>query len=162
MNYLDEKLESQGLEGRLLNTLIYLNIEWGKVRDNTKLKDIIDNLGKFYDSPNGTICEEKYARHSKNYLEDSMKLGRMDEKSETGFKEASREDYKNRMRQYRILKNAVENNKRLANMTIGNQSWNMDKFDDRKGLNACTFEDEDGNIIVVYRGTASEEWGIME
>src|SRR5690554_4562320 len=103
MNYLDEKLESQGLEGRLLNTLIYLNIEWGKVRDNTKLKDIIDNLGKFYDSPNGTICEEKYARYSKNYLEDSMKLGRMDEKSETGFKEASREDYKNRMCQYRIL-----------------------------------------------------------
>ena len=162
MNYLSDELEAKGLEGRLLNTLIYLNIEWSKADDEMKLSQIINDLGQFYDSPDGAICEEKYAMYKELYFEDSMKLGRRDKKSETGFKEGSEEDYKNRMRQYRILKNAVENNKRLANMTIGNQSWNMDKFDDRKGLNACTFEDEDGNIIVVYRGTASEEWGIME
>jgi len=160
MNYLSDELEAKGLEGRLLNTLIYLNIEWSKADDEMKLSQIINDLGQFYDSPDGTICEEKYAMYKKLYLEDSMKLGRRDKKSETGFEEGSREDYKNRMRQYRILKNAVENNERLANMTIGNQSWNMgDKFNDRKGLNACTFEDENGNIIVVYRGTASGEWG---
>lgn len=89
-----------------------------------------------------------------------MKLGRRDRKSSTGFEEGSMEDYKERQRQYRIIKNAVKNNERLANMTIGNQSWNMgDEFNDRKGLNACTFEDENGNIIVVYRGTGSGEWG---
>ena len=163
MNELNPELQEQGLEGRLLNTLIYLNIEWTDPEDGMSLRNIINNLGKFYDSPDGAICEEKYAMYKELYFEDSMKLGRRDKKSETGFKEGSEEDYKNRMRQYRILKNAVENNKRLANMTIGNQSWNIgDKFNDRKGLNACTFEDEDGNIIVVYRGTASEEWGIME
>ncbi|NLW28003.1 hypothetical protein [Acetivibrio saccincola] len=71
-----------------------------------------------------------------------MKLGRRDRKSSTGFEEGSMEDYKERQRQYRIIKNAVKNNERLANMTIGNQSWNMgDEFNDRKGLNACTFED---------------------
>ncbi len=87
MNELNHELQEQGLEGRLLNTLIYLNIEWGKVRDNTKLKDIIDNLGKFYDSPDGTICEEKYDMYKELYFEDSMKLGRRDKNSETGIKE---------------------------------------------------------------------------
>src|SRR5690606_31445856 len=118
-------LQEQGLEGRLLNTLIYLNIEWTDAEDGMNLNEIVKSLGKFYNSPDGTICEEKYAMYKELYLEDSMKLGRRDKKSETGFKEGSREDYENRLRQYRILKNAVENNERLANMTIGNQSWNM-------------------------------------
>ena len=45
-----------------------------------------------------------------------------------------------------------------CNMTIGNQSWNMDKFDDRKVLMPVHLKTKTGNIIVVYR-TASEEWG---
>jgi hypothetical protein len=125
MNELSKELQEQGLEGRLLNTLIYLNIEWSVARDGLSLREILESLGEIYDSPDGTICEEKYAMYKELYFEDSMKLGRRDKKSETGFKEGSEEDYENRLRQYRIKKNAVKNNERLANMTIGNQSWNM-------------------------------------
>ena len=32
MNELNHELQEQGLEGRLLNTLIYLNIEWTDAR----------------------------------------------------------------------------------------------------------------------------------
>ena len=74
MNELNHELQEQGLEGRLLNTLIYLNIEWTKAEDGMKLREILENFGEIYDSPDGAICEEKYARYSKNYLEDSMKL----------------------------------------------------------------------------------------
>ena len=104
MNELNQELESQALEGRLLNTLIYLNIEWTGARDGDKLRDILHELGEFYDSPDGVICEEKYAMYKELYFEDSMKLGRRDKKSETGFKEGSEEDYENRLRQYRIKK----------------------------------------------------------
>ena len=33
MNELNQELQAQALEGRLLNTLIYLNIEWTDARD---------------------------------------------------------------------------------------------------------------------------------
>ena len=43
MNYLSDELEAKGLEGRLLNTLIYLNIEWSKADDEMKLSQIIND-----------------------------------------------------------------------------------------------------------------------
>ncbi|TYQ16025.1 UNVERIFIED_CONTAM: Protein of unknown function (DUF2974) [Acetivibrio alkalicellulosi] len=152
----NQDIESQALEGRLLNTLIYLNIEWTKVPDGMDLDYIIYELGKFYDDKNG------YAMYQEQYLNDSKNMGRIDEGSETGYKEGSMQDFEERQRQYRLIKAAIErdareNNGRLGSMTIGNQSWNMGY--DKKGLNACTFEDSDGNIMVVYRGTGSGEWG---
>ena len=44
MNY-NHELEAQGLEGRLLNTLIYLNIEWTNAGDGMKLREILENFG---------------------------------------------------------------------------------------------------------------------
>ncbi|TYQ16029.1 UNVERIFIED_CONTAM: Protein of unknown function (DUF2974) [Acetivibrio alkalicellulosi] len=153
---INHDIESKALEGRLLNTLIYLNIEWTDAQDGRELEKIVRDLGMFYDDKNG------YARYQEQYLRDSRNMGRMDNDSTTGYSEGSRKDFEERQRQYRVIKAAIErdareNNGRLGSMTIANQSWNMGY--DKKGLNACTFEDSDGNIMVVYRGTGSGEWG---
>ena len=61
------------------------------------------------------------------------------------------------IRQYTVLKNALEKNPDMNNLVIGNQSCNMGY--DTIGLNACTFTDpETGDVSVVFRGTGKGEW----
>jgi hypothetical protein len=62
------------------------------------------------------------------------------------------------LRQLRVVKAAIDKNPHLADMKIGNQSWMMNPPYEKGGLEACTFEDTNGNITVVYRGTGKGEW----
>ena len=148
-NILDPNLKSQAIEARVLNVLIYLDIDWIKARDgHYTLRQIVNELSKFYDSPKG------YERFREEYLKESAVLGR-----KVDSEDAIEDEYEGRQRMYRVVKNASESPEskgHLANMTIGNQSWEMGY--DQKGLNACTFTDTDGKVIVVYRGTGSGEW----
>lgn len=51
-----------------------------------------------------------------------------------------------------ILKNAISDNKILANSQIINLTRS------KSGLTACSFKKPDGNISVVFKGTGSGEW----
>ena len=145
MNALDPNLKSQAIEARLLNVLIYLDMDWIKSEESYTLRQIINELSKFYDSPKG------YERFREEYVKESAILGR-----KIGSEEDIKAEYEGRQRMYRVVRNASESNEHLANMTIGNRSWKMGY--DQKGLNACTFTDTEGKVIVVYRGTGSGEW----
>lgn len=57
------------------------------------------------------------------------------------------------IKQLAVLKNAVMNDDSLKNSVIGNQSPKS-----LEGLNACTFTDPEGNVSVVFKGTAGGEW----
>ena len=95
MSSIDENIKLQAEDAALLNTLMYLNMEHVEVEDGWSISRIINRLGTIYDSKKG------YERYC-NIFEDK----------------ASDEDYKDRQRQYQILKNACKTNKHFANVFV--------------------------------------------
>ena len=49
MNTLDLNLKSQAIEARVLNVLIYLDMDWADIKEKYKLSKIVNNPELFTD-----------------------------------------------------------------------------------------------------------------
>lgn len=134
MNEINSNIKSQSNEAAIINILMYLDIEDVGIKNGNTFKKITEALGKIYDSSGGY------------------------ERFKLLHPTSTDSDYKERQRQYNILVNSAKNNPHVAEMKIGNQSMLMKPPYEKGGLEACTFEDSNGNIIVAYRGTGAGEW----
>jgi hypothetical protein len=47
MNTLDLNLKSQAIEARVLNVLIYLDMDWADIKEKYKLSKIVNNFREF-------------------------------------------------------------------------------------------------------------------
>lgn len=140
MNEMNSNIKSQGNEAAIINVLMYLDIEDVPIKDGRTFQEITEALGTIYDSQTG------YNQFKSDHWENGL--------TEADYSRM----YKERQRQYQILVNAATNNPHLASMVIGNQSMKMTPSYEKGGLEACTFTDSNGNVIVAYRGTGSGEW----
>lgn len=90
-----------------------------------------------------------YSDYSK-YIKESTSFAKIVEDMESS-------PYYNTTEEYRILKNALENNPELGNYRMVAPSWNMNgTYND--GTYACVFTDGKGTNYVAYRGTGDGEW----
>ncbi|MEN8906032.1 MAG: Mbeg1-like protein [Clostridiales bacterium] len=135
MNKLNPNIEFEANTAALLNNLMYLNVEWVGIKDESIIKDIVHELAKVYNSPTGyDIYNEKCEQPTK-------------------------EDYEIRQHQYNQIKNAINENKYYGDLSIDNQSLLMNNPSyEVGGLNSATFEDSNKKIFLAYRGTGSGEW----
>jgi len=135
MSNIDSSIKDSANEVAVLNVLMYMDIEDVKVENKDPVEEIVNRLGEIYDSPGG--YERYLSLHS----------------------DGSKSDYEDRQRQYQILKNACERNPHLANMVMNDHTMFIPETSyDEHGLEACTFSDQNGNVIVAYRGTGKGEW----
>ena len=135
MSNIDSSIKDSANEAAVLNVLMYMDIEDVKVENKDPVEEIVNRLGEIYDSPGG--YERYLSLHS----------------------DGSKSDYEDRQRQYQILKNACERNPHLANMVMNDHTMFIPETSyDEHGLEACTFSDQNGNVIVAYRGTGKGEW----
>lgn len=134
MNTINPDLQSQVNDTALLNVLMYIKDDVNP-QNSWTVNDILVELGDIYGAEGG------YERYI--------------EKHPSGCQS----DYEDRQRQYQILNNASNENANFSNLRIGNQSNIMDNPSyESGGLNAATFTDETGKVMVVYRGTGAGEW----
>lgn len=136
--------EQSANEAALLNILMYLDIEDAQDNsiNNNKVKDIITNLNDNIYGSSGSI-DIFIRKHPKGF--DNM--------------EEAQNAYKDRQRQIKILLAACKTNSHFANLKIKQQSRLMNPPYPALGMDGACFTDDDNkNVIIVYRGTGKREW----